>query len=671
MISKPNKTKVKPKSKPAITKVTNTLSNHHEIITSQDCAKLAKLDAQQLSTKGSEYILENSRTYYVLCNTWLAMVRDVSGDSMWDIHDAIMRFGLISVIRECDQYSNTLVGKNCVVASSYFKFEYDDCPIYLIDVLLKCSDLKVALQLLRYPKRFSPSKADVVAKRGLSNFLDVNTHCKETTQSVYSDIATIKICTKLSIIISEMLDSFRVDYCQGYFSSGQAADVARPIADKLDAFSSWEPRLKHPLYPLSLTDTHITIHYGFEQVPQYICKVKAVPKSYKTPRIIAEEDAYRQFHMQAIRRALEVCLTDNGFDKMLDLHDQRPNRDLCQNGSVSGHYATIDLSSASDSISRALVWKIFPSNVFREMMKFLPTHCEVVNPQNGRVELRKLHMFCTSGSALTFATESIVFLAIAILAKQMCKVWNRSRIYEPHIFGDDMVVDVQTFDTVCDLLNKLGFTVNDTKSFSAESGYRESCGVEYSFGLDTNSKYFPRSTMKWGSNSIPTTVSELVALEKRVFSFPTARRFLIAFIRSIEPRMTSHMVGTDCADMWESSPLFVKGLAPAVLSKSRDIGKYSTEIRRNADQMDLGSLFLYREKHLCVSSLYKDNSHEMLPRSKSSRLTIVEMWLYYHFLQYGPSYDSALDELLLVSSKPSKREALTNVASVQWTYVQE
>jgi hypothetical protein len=45
------------------------------------------------------------------------------------------------------------------------------------------------------------------------------------------------------------------------------------------------------------------------------------------------------------------------------------------------------------------------------------------------------------------------------------------------VYGDDIAVDTRTTDDVIAILERLGFTVNVSKSFTGSQSFRESCGV--------------------------------------------------------------------------------------------------------------------------------------------------------------------------------------------------
>jgi hypothetical protein len=373
------------------------------------------------------------------------------------------------------------------------------------------------------------------------------------------------------------------------------------------------------------------------------------------------EDAYRQFHMQAIRRALEKGLRENGYEKYLTLHDQSGNRDLCRTGSIDCRYSTIDLSSASDSLCRTLVGLIFPSNVWREMNKYLPTHFKI--EVNGRLETRKMHMFCTSGSALTFPVESMVFLAILLYAGDIARLAYGEEMLPCRVFGDDMICDTRAFPIVLDILHRLGFVVNTEKSFSDNTQYRESCGVEYCGGYDTATKYFPRTTFDWKNPQ--SQLASLISLEKKFVSNWKIRRLLCDSIRLIFPGMTSSEVGSENPDLWEPIPVFKQSRAP-IANEKHEKGKTSPLPPTDSALGYVLEQAQLREAHYVEESTYGDNLNERLEPTGSTRLELVELWLYYRWLNTGPSFDSELDRILGVSSRPPQRESLSNVSKPKW-----
>jgi hypothetical protein len=80
-------------------------------------------------------------------------------------------------------------------------------------------------------------------------------------------------------------------------------------------------------------------------------KVIHVPKTLKTPRIIAMEPSYMMFMQQALWRSFKPALeSDSLCGSFIGFTDQLPNRQLARKGSITGELATLDLSEPCDGV---------------------------------------------------------------------------------------------------------------------------------------------------------------------------------------------------------------------------------------------------------------------------------------------------------------------------------
>jgi len=85
-------------------------------------------------------------------------------------------------------------------------------------------------------------------------------------------------------------------------------------------------------------------------------KVTLVPKTQKTPRVIAMEPTCMQYMQQAVLKRLLAHLDqDNFLSRVIGFDDQVPNQELARLGSMNNRTATLDLSDASDRVSNQLV----------------------------------------------------------------------------------------------------------------------------------------------------------------------------------------------------------------------------------------------------------------------------------------------------------------------------
>lgn len=218
-------------------------------------------------------------------------------------------------------------------------------------------------------------------------------------------------------------------------------------------------------------------------------KVLSVPKTQKTPRIIAKEPTAMMYTQQAIRREIYARIDgDDILSALVGFSDQTPNQRLAEIGSSSGTLATLDLSEASDRVSYQHV---------RELLALTPSFWEVVDatrslkadvPGHGVIPLAK---FASMGSALSFPMEAMVFLSLIFMGIE--NTLNRPLTYQDvksyvgkvRVFGDDLIVPEDTVVSVIECLEAFGLRVNHSKSFWTGK-FRESCGKEYYDGHDVS-----------------------------------------------------------------------------------------------------------------------------------------------------------------------------------------
>lgn len=214
-------------------------------------------------------------------------------------------------------------------------------------------------------------------------------------------------------------------------------------------------------------------------------RVITVPKTMKTPRIIAVEPTCMQYMQQAVLGCLVPVLerTKNSF---VGFTSQVPNQDMARRGSQDQSLATLDLSEASDRVSWQLV---------QEMLKWHPPLLKAVDATRSRTAVLKdgrvinLSKFASMGSALCFPMEALVFSTIVFLGIERAAgvPLSRDSIEElrgqVRVYGDDIIVPNAYAATVASTLEDFGLKVNSAKSFWTGK-FRESCGTDYYDGTD-------------------------------------------------------------------------------------------------------------------------------------------------------------------------------------------
>jgi hypothetical protein len=213
-------------------------------------------------------------------------------------------------------------------------------------------------------------------------------------------------------------------------------------------------------------------------------KLVCVPKTNEISRVICVEPSLNMYVQKGVQSLLEARL--RSFFK-IDLSTQaNNNRHLARLGSSDGRFSTIDLSSASDSISLVLAREILPSWIFKILLKI---RCpNTILPDGSLVQL---HMLSSMGNATTFPLQTIIFCAMVFAAYKL----DEKHIVKPNgvlgnyaVFGDDIIVEASAYAKIIRCLELCGFTVNKDKTFSTGL-FRESCGADYYNGSNVRGVY--------------------------------------------------------------------------------------------------------------------------------------------------------------------------------------
>jgi len=173
----------------------------------------------------------------------------------------------------------------------------------------------------------------------------------------------------------------------------------------------------------------------------------------------------------------------------LDLSRQpNHNRVLARLGSETGLYGTVDLKSASDRNSMAMICKTMPPMFTKWVAQFRSPNCRL--PSGEEVVM---HMCSSMGNGFTFPLQTALFAGVVITCYKLMglRVTRLDGDVAGHswaVFGDDIIVRREAYDYVCRQLRKLGHVVNDHKSFNT-GGFRESCGSDYVAGYNVRGVY--------------------------------------------------------------------------------------------------------------------------------------------------------------------------------------
>lgn len=217
--------------------------------------------------------------------------------------------------------------------------------------------------------------------------------------------------------------------------------------------------------------------YGHTHGLHREAKLLFVPKSMKTYRVISKEPTSLMYFQKGVKDQLYPYIEDKLFGHV-NFARQELNADLALEGSKYQSFGTIDLSSASDSVTWTLVKSLFRNTPLYPWL--LATRSRSVRLPSGQVIA--VEKFAPMGSALCFPIQTLVFSAVVESARRHIRPYDtrvRWRVY-----GDDIIVPTHLYDDVVARLSRLHFCVNQTKSYSFPSRFRESCGMEAYDGFD-------------------------------------------------------------------------------------------------------------------------------------------------------------------------------------------
>lgn len=216
-----------------------------------------------------------------------------------------------------------------------------------------------------------------------------------------------------------------------------------------------------------------------------------VPKTALIDRSIASEPSINGFYQLALGRVLRKRLRRVGWD--LD-RAQAVHRRVAGIASVTRELATLDLSNASDTVSKELVRLLLPQRWF-EALDDLRSKRTLIDGH--WVMLEK---FSSMGNGYTFELETIIFAAITCAITRLTGVGKGVLGRDVFVFGDDIICLDGAVSEVVAALSFFGFKLNEEKSFHGNSPFRESCGADFFLGMNVRPFYLkdvPKGPEGW------------------------------------------------------------------------------------------------------------------------------------------------------------------------------
>lgn len=343
-------------------------------------------------------------------------------------------------------------------------------------------------QVLYFFKKYLPSGARglTLANRTVRDFVETDAKCLDPHPVYTSRLAVVADFVLLD------LDEFQE--LKGRHGPGA-------VAEGLSSNQKWEelwsglldydPRLLSLGYDILPGDHNTGVGSDSNVPTSNVARLVTVPKSCTALRTITVEPCLNQFVQQGLNEHLRDSIRRCPILKRsLTLNSQVPNQVLALQGSLSGEWATVDLSSASDLLSLKTVRMAFTYRP-RFLSALLGCRTPLVRTSDKtEVCLKK---FAGMGNATTFPVQSIVFALLAICAQHK---WTRRPTYREvlhyasrvRVYGDDIIVPSDSMMELGRWMSEFGLKINRAKTFYTGK-FRESCGVDAYNGVDVTPCY--------------------------------------------------------------------------------------------------------------------------------------------------------------------------------------
>ena len=381
----------------------------------------------------------------------------------------------------------------------------------LTDLALEAADLgriysdmdpgkaaRVALATSFYKKLCPSGNSAAADAAALDKFLSINAALPECWEFVASDTIEATFwdyfCDHLNMACKSYLswESFDLDSIRNGMMTGpgaaQKADASTFTTKLFDGQMSFTNPHLIRYYRAALVETGLWCdaemrryqRFGFTRVKGG--KLFFAPKNAEISRTCCTEANLNMLIQKSIGTFLEE--TGLGYFGITLATQPDYNRRLAGLGSIDDSFGTIDLVSASDSIMTQLLERAMKPSFLKAMIML--SRSEVIVLPNGDEIVPR--MISTMGNGFTFPLQTVIFASVVKSVYQLMGFPCSCPRTQFGVFGDDIVVRREAYHFTIAMLTKLGFQVNDGKSFGI-GPFRESCGHDYYRGVNIRGVY--------------------------------------------------------------------------------------------------------------------------------------------------------------------------------------
>lgn len=349
-------------------------------------------------------------------------------------------------------------------------------------------------------KKYSGDSSFLAAKAGLDKFLEINSRVNSWNPPSPSsfEFRVLERCKNLMLGQFTDMDGFAKFTLGHAFNVGMVGPGASVAAESNDILGK--------LFKSKLSCTNKTLYTLFKGVTsnnfrwevanlmraKQFGKFKVVrgsnlftvPKDSDIERVAFTEPTLNMWGQLGYGEMIKGLL---GKYHDIDITKQpEVNSWFACSGSLNQQYGTIDLQSASDTISLRLCEYLLPERMNSDLLFLRSDFAKL--PQGGWL---KLNMVSTMGNGFTFPLQTWIFanLVLATYKELGIKPKNVYNKREYGVYGDDIICRTEAYASVSTVLSACGFSVNDKKSFN-EGFFRESCGKDFFKGTNVRAVYF-------------------------------------------------------------------------------------------------------------------------------------------------------------------------------------
>jgi hypothetical protein len=307
----------------------------------------------------------------------------------------------------------------------------------------------------------------------LSSFLNDSLYPEPEDERIFDFLSEVRKT------IVDLIGSRPPELLQGKFGPGATlSDAARActVADKITSVPTLTPNAWPHLIPWTGT-VWASAQAKLGQRPKFVRggTLFFVDKTALTLRSCEKGPSLNLFYQLACGKTMRRRMKRSrgiDLDNGSDLHGR-----LARIGSLTGELSTIDLSSASDTVSCSLVKLVLPPRWF-ELLESLRN--PLIQHEGKWIKLEK---FSSMGNGYTFELETAIFYSIVSAIQKMRGV--------PGVisaFGDDIICPTSIAVDVIAALKWCGFSPNTRKTYISGE-FRESCGEDFFRGVPVRAHY--------------------------------------------------------------------------------------------------------------------------------------------------------------------------------------